>query len=271
MSPGMRLGCAAILLVSEDDVGTQFTLLASASAVEATQLAGLYVYPEGLDRCWVRANMIASLDGAATVEGRAGGLAGPGDRALFKVMRAVADVILVGAGTVRAENYSGAQLSVADRQRRQAEGQNEVPPIAVVTGTGALEPDSRLFTRTEVPPLIFTTTASFEATSDRLNGIAEVIDASSSDPIVVDPTAVLAELGRRELYRVLCEGGPRLLGDVVAVGLLDELALTIAPTVVAGGAPRIVTGPTAVTTGMRAGHILTDEAGYLYTRYARAR
>src|SRR5262249_26275335 len=155
----------------------------SAATVDAAGLASMYAYPDGRDRCWVRANMIGSLDGAATVEGRAGGLAGAGDRALFKVMRAVADVILVGARTVRAENYSGARLTVADRQRRQGDGQHEVPPIAVITGTGALDPDSRLFTRTEVPPLIFTTSASCAATTDRLNGIAEVIDASTSDPI----------------------------------------------------------------------------------------
>jgi riboflavin biosynthesis pyrimidine reductase len=257
--------------VSDDDAGTQFTLLNPAAPIDTARLASLYAYPDRLDRCWVRANMIASLDGAATVEGRAGGLAGGGDRAVFKVMRAVADVILVGAGTVRAENYSGAQLDVVGRQRRQAEGQSEVPPIAVVTGTGALDPDSRLFTRTEVPPLIFTTTASFAATSDRLNGIAEVIDASRADPIAVDPTAVLAELGRRGLHRVLCEGGPRLLGDVVAAGLLDELALTIAPMLVAGGAPRVVAGPPSPTAGMRTEHILTDEDGYLYTRYVRVR
>jgi riboflavin biosynthesis pyrimidine reductase len=247
----------------------QFTLLGSASSVDTAGLASLYAYPEGRNGCWVRANMIASLDGAATVEGRAGGLAGAGDRALFKVMRAVADVVLVGAGTVRAENYSGAQLTVADRQRRQGEGQNEVPPIAVVTGTGALDPDSRLFTRTEVPPLIFTTSASCAATAERLSGVAEVIDSSTSDPIAVDPAAVLAELDRRGLHRVLCEGGPRLLGDVVAAGLLDELALTISPMLVAAGSPRVVTGPVAVATAMRAAHILTDEEGYLYTRYTR--
>ena len=80
--------------------------------------------------------MIASLDGGATDEGKAGGLAGPGDRAVFALMRQLADVILVGAGTVRIENYSGAQFSPAQRQARQRRGQAEVPPIAVVTNSG---------------------------------------------------------------------------------------------------------------------------------------
>jgi riboflavin biosynthesis pyrimidine reductase len=238
--------------------------------VDTAELPQLYDYPPDLSRCWVRANMIASADGGATVEGRAGGLAGPGDRVLFKVLRELADVIVVGAGTVRAENYSGAQLSVAARHERQSRRQAEVPPIAVVTASGALDLDSRLFTRTEIPPLIFTTNASVVETRERLQGHAEVLDASAADPIVVDPAAVLAELAQRGLYRVLCEGGPTLLGDFVDAQLLDELALSVAPILVAGGAPRVVRGQAPVSTDLRTAHILTDDAGYLYLRYQRA-
>jgi riboflavin biosynthesis pyrimidine reductase len=237
--------------------------------IDAADLASLYAYPDRLGGCRVRANMIASLDGAATVDGRAGGLGGRGDRALFKAMREVADVIVVGAGTVRAEQYSGAQLSVAGRQRRQDRGQTEVPPVAVVTASGALEPDSRLFTRTDVPPLIFTTAVSFAATRDRLQGKAEVIDASTSDPIVVDPAAMLVELARRGLHRVLCEGGPTLLGDLVGKGLVDEFGLTISPMLVAGAAPRVVVAHSAVAAVLRVAHVLIDNEGYLYTLFTR--
>ena len=257
--------------MTDDDAAARFTRLDPRTSVDAAELPRLYAYPPDLSTCWVRANMIASADGGATVEGRAGGLAGPGDRVLFKVLRELADVVLVGAGTVRTENYSGAQLSVASRQARQARGQSEVPPIAVVTATGALEPTSRLFLRTETPPLIFTTTASFIATRERLHGIAEVLDGSTADPIVVDPAAVLAELARRGLYRVLCEGGPTLLGDIVEQGLLDELALTVAPLLVAGGAPRVVSGLGPSATELRTEQILSDEEGYLYLRYTRSR
>ncbi len=250
---------------------TPFTLLGSSTPVEVPDLARLYDYPADLDRCWVRANMIASVDGAAAVDGRAGGLAGRGDRALFTVMRELADVILVGAGTVRAENYSGAQLSVAARQHRQARGRAEVPPIAVVTGSGELDPNSRLFTRTETPPLIFTTATSFAATQDRLHGGAVVLDASTADPTLVDPKAVLAELAKRRLHRVLCEGGPTLLGDIVAANVLDELALTISPMLVAGTALRVVEWQSAVTARLRSAHLMTDDDGYLYLRYTRAR
>src|SRR4029079_4014090 len=135
----------------------------SVDSVEDGRLADLYAYPDDLQSCWVRGNMIASLDGGATDAGKAGGLAGAGDRAVFSLMRHAADVILVGASTVRIENYSGAQLSVAARQERQQRGQAEVPPIAVVTRSGNLDPSARLFTRTEVPPLILTTSRFHDA------------------------------------------------------------------------------------------------------------
>jgi riboflavin biosynthesis pyrimidine reductase len=257
--------------VTDDDAATRFTRLDPLTPVDAATLTELYSYPPNLTRCWVRANMIASVDGGATFDGRAGGLAGPGDRVLFKLLREIADVVLVGAGTVRTENYSGAQLSVAARQTRQARGQSEVPPIAVVTASGALDPTSRLFTNTETPPLIFTTTASFAATRDRLHGRADVLDASTSDPVAVDPAAVLAELARRGLHRVLCEGGPTLLGDIIGLNLLDELALTVAPMLVAGSGPRVVSSGAPVSTELRTAHILTDDAGYLYLRYARGK
>ena len=96
-------------------------------------------------------------------------------------MRHAADVILVGAATVRVENYSGAQLPVAARQARQRRGQAEVPPIAVVTRSGNLDPSALLFTRTEVPPLILTSAGSVEDTRRRLGAVADVIDASGPD------------------------------------------------------------------------------------------
>jgi riboflavin biosynthesis pyrimidine reductase len=179
--------------------------------VDDGRLTDFYTYPDNLQSCWVRGNMIASLDGGATENGRAGGLAGPGDRALFALMRQAADVILVGAATVRIEHYSGAQLSVAQRQARQRRGQAEVPPIAVVTQTGNLDPSALLFTRTEVAPLILTCSQSFDDTSRRLGAVAEVIDASGPEPDTVDGAIVLRILAERKLLRVLTGGGPLFL------------------------------------------------------------
>ena len=234
------------------------------------RLINFYAYPDNLQSCWVRGNMIASLDGGATADGKAGGLAGAGDRALFALMRNAADVILVGAATVRIENYSGAQLSVAQRQGRQRGGQAEVPPIAVVTQRGDLDPAARLFTRTEVPPMILTCNRSADETRQRLGSVAEVIDASGRNPDSVDGATALNILAERKLFRVLTEGGPVFLSLLIENGLLDELCLTVAPILVGGVARRIATGPSQVHTPMRRTHLLTDDEGYLYTRYVRA-
>ena len=256
--------------MADTAAGAQFTVLGNTAVIDEGRLADFYSYPDDLQGCWVRGNMIASLDGGATDDGKAGGLAGRGDRAVFSLMRDAADVILVGAATVRIENYSGAQLPVAARQARQRRGQAEVPPIAVVTRSGDLDPGALLFTRTEVPPLILTSARTVEDTRQRLAAVAEVIDASAADPNSADPAVVLEVLAERGLFRVLTEGGPLFLGSLIENGLMDELCLTVAPILVGGASKRIVTGLGHVHTKMRRAHLLADDDGYLYTRYVRA-
>jgi riboflavin biosynthesis pyrimidine reductase len=260
--------------MQQDGAGIELTPLGPVDngidTADEARLMDFYAYPDGLQSCWVRGNMIASLDGGATDDGKAGGLAGAGDRAVFSLMRHAADVIVVGASTVRIENYSGAQLPVAAREARRRRGQAEVPPIAVVTRSGNIDPSALLFTRTEVPPLILTTSRFHDDTRRRLGSVAEVIDASGPEPDSVDSATVLKILADRGHYRVLTEGGPLLLGTMIEDGLLDELCLTIAPILVGGGSKRIVTGMGSVHTKMRRTHVLTDDDGYLYSRYVKA-
>ena len=162
--------------------GMQLRLLGSVRELDGGELPELYGYPAELNRIWLRANFIASLDGGATVGGTTGRLGGPGDRALFSLLRELADVILVGAGTVRAEDYSGARPTVAQRQRRQACGQSEVPQLAIVTKSGRLDRDMPVFTRTEVPPLVCTCAAVADQTRRGLAGLADVVECSTDDP-----------------------------------------------------------------------------------------
>jgi riboflavin biosynthesis pyrimidine reductase len=253
----------------DDGAGIQLTVLGPTESVD-DRLADFYAYPDNLQSCWVRGNMIASLDGGATDDGKAGGLADKGDRAVFSLMRHASDVILVGAATVRIENYSGAQLPVAARQARQRRGQAEVPPIAVVTRSGDLDPNALLFTRTEVPPLILTSARTVVDTRRRLGAVAEVVNASGTDPNSADPAVVLKLLAERGLFRVLTEGGPLFLGSLIENGLMNELCLTVAPILVGGASKRIVTGLGHVHTKMRRAHLLADDDGYLYARYVRA-
>lgn len=224
---------------------------------DADRLAALYAYPPDLTAPWVRVGFVASADGAATVDGRSGGLGSPPDKRVFGMLRQLADVVLVGAGTVRAEDYRGA--------RRPIRGTDRPPPIAVITGSADIDPESRLLTDTAVAPIVLTTEA---APAHRRAALA----AAGADVALLDrltPAAVLAELGRRGLYRVLCEGGPRLNGDLVAADAVDELCLTVAPLLAGGGSGRIVDGPGGVP--IRAMELVTalHEDGVLLLRYRR--
>ena len=248
--------------------GTEFTTLDAAGTADG-QLAEQYAYPGDLTSCWVRANFITSLDGAATAEGKSGVLGGHGDRTLYRLMRELCDVVLVGAGTVRIEGYAGVHLDAAERQRRNARGQSEVPPIAMVTRSAQLDHTLPVFTQTEVVPLILTTRESAGDARDRFGALAGVHDCSAADPGAVDLGTALRTLADLGLLRVLTEGGPSLLGALITGGLLDELCLTIAPTVVGGSAKRISEGHDEAVTAMRRRHTLTDDEGYLYTRYSR--
>lgn len=232
-------------------------------------LSQCYAYPDGLRSCWVRGNMIASIDGGATSKGKSGGLGGDGDRALFAALRESADVIVVGASTVRVENYAGVRFSPAQRQARQRRGQAEVPPIAVLTRSGRLERDARLFQRNEVAPLVLTSAEAAKDTRARLGALAEVLDASGADTDSVDLRVALTLLAEKGLLRVLTEGGPSVLGMFIEQNVLDEMCLTVAPSLVGGASARIVTGSAEVHTAMQLKHGLTDDDGYLYLRYLR--
>jgi riboflavin biosynthesis pyrimidine reductase len=205
-----------------------------AAELDDDRLAELYAYPPDLAAPYVRVNFVASVDGAAWVDGRSRALGSPADRRVFRLLRELAEVVLVGAGTVRAEDYRGA--------RRPTRGRDTPPPIAVVTASADLDPASRLFADTTVAPIVLTLASAPEERRERLA-------AAGADVVVLErltPDLLLAELASRGLCRVLCEGGPRLFGELVAADAVDELCLTVAPLLAAGPAPRIahcVSGP----------------------------
>jgi riboflavin-specific deaminase-like protein len=233
-------------------------LLPTDHDLDDEQLAARYAYPENLGAPFVRASFVASADGAVSVAGRSTDLGSLADRRVFLLLRRLADVVLVGAGTVRSEDYRGA--------RRPTRGRDTPPPIAVVTGSALLDPASRLFRDTRVPPIILTLASAPPERRERLA-------AAGGDVVALDrltPDRVLAELARRGLHRVLCEGGPTLFGELVAADAVDELCLTVAPLLVGGTTGRIAVGP-------ESGHPrpleLADalhESGVLLLRYRRA-
>jgi len=215
-------------------------------------------------RQYVNAVMVASADGAAQVAGRARGLSSPADVRLFATLRGHADVLLVGAGTARAERYRGDRPTDQRRAWRRERGLAEVPTIAVVSRHCALDPDGPLFADTAVPPLILTCDA---APADRRAALARRAEVLTAGDDSVDVARALELLAERGLRRVSCEGGPTLLAQVIATGRLDELSLTLSPLLVAGAALRVTQGPELdQPRRLRLGQVL-EEDGFLFLRY----
>ncbi len=224
--------------------------------------------PAPPERPWVLVNMVASLDGGISVGGRSGELGGPADRALFFALRSVADVVLAGAGTVRAEDYGPARPSEAQRAARRARGQEETPTIAVVSRSLELDPASRVFSGDGPRPIVITCDASPADRRRTLDEVAEVVVAGHDD---VDMTRALVELRGLGASVVTCEGGPHLNGDLVAADLVDEWALTVSPMLVGGAEGRAAIGPSP--THPRAFHLdrLLEGDGMLLGRWLRDR
>ncbi|WP_280395726.1 pyrimidine reductase family protein [Nocardia brasiliensis] len=235
-------------------------------------LAQVYAYPENPSAPWVRANFVSSIDGAATSDGQSEGLGTPADKAVFLMLRDLADVVLVGAGTVRSENYGGARTHAQLRRalhQRGAGGHPDgaPPPIAVVTASAAIDLGARLLTDTTVPPLIITTaTAPADRKQQLADAGAEVIEAGD---LAVTPKGLLRVLAERGLYRVLCEGGPHLFGELLAADVVDELCLTIAPILIGGTARRISLSAHEFGLRMRRAQLLLDDDGTMLTRWVR--
>jgi 5-amino-6-(5-phosphoribosylamino)uracil reductase len=213
-------------------------------------LADLYAYPDPVPPGgWVRANMISTLDGSATgPDSLSGSIGGPADRAVFSAVRGVADVILAGAGTARAEGYRRPQAMAEFAERRARDGQPPAPSLALITRTGTLPagavgPGSGYVVTSEDADLAALTA---QVGADR------VIVAGRTE---VDLAAAVAALAHRGMPRILLEGGPRVLGQALAQGVVDELCLSLSPILVGGSGPRIAWGPPA-NARLRAAHLL---------------
>jgi riboflavin biosynthesis pyrimidine reductase len=217
----------------------------------------------------VRVNFVSSIDGAATRDGLSGGLGDASDRRRFELLRRVADVVLVGAGTVRAERYGAMRVSDASVAWRIEHGMPRHPVFAIVSNRLDLDPSSRTFTAAPERPIVVTTTLpTADERPGRREQLAKVADLVTAGEHEVGLAAVVAQLRGRGLSRILCEGGPTLFGAMLAADAVDELCITIAPTLEAGDARRIAHGETQPR-GMRLAEVLRS-GDTLLLRYARA-
>lgn len=244
-------------------------LLPDDGEIDDTELERLYDYPSELDRPWVQVNFVASPDGAVTVGGKSHGLSGPADKKVFMLGRTLADVVLVGAGTATVEGYEGVQAGEVRAAARARLGLSLVPPIAVVTRRATIDPALPLIADAAVPTIVLTCLAAAE---DRRTALAEAgADVVITGDADVDLPTALAELDKRGLRRVSCEGGPHLFGGLIEAGLVDQLCLTVSPLLAGGDASRIAVGPPPIAPReLDLASVLTED-GFLMLRYRSRR
>lgn len=218
--------------------------------------------PTPRDRPWVFANFVAGLDGAVAVDGRVGPLTSPADQHLFHHLRSFADVVLVGAGTVRAEGYGPVRTDPLHERARTERGQSPVAPVAVVTASLQLDRSKRLFTDAAARTIVI---CPGSADAQRRADLEEVADVLVAGDDRVDLGDALRQLHAHGARTVLCEGGPALLAELLEADLLDELCLTLAP--VTGGDPLGLVGDDAAgLTRFRLQHVIRHD-DELYLRY----
>lgn len=185
-----------------------------------TELRELYSAPS---TPWLRVNMVSTLDGAVTGEsGRSGSISNDPDKRVFDVLRDLADVVVVGAGTARIEGYRPADrpIVVVSRSGRVPEKLQGVEPGRVILATCQHAPEL--------------------AEARRILPSGDVLLLGSHR---VDLAALRERLEERGFANLLCEGGPHLLRDLLDQGVVDELDATVVPRLVSGLHPRVTNGP----------------------------
>jgi riboflavin biosynthesis pyrimidine reductase len=208
--------------------------------------------------------MVASVDGATALDGRSAGLGGAADRALFHTLRSFADVIVVGAATMRAEHYGPPVLPASLRDARLARGQPALPTIAVVTRHVAFDWNAPFFVAADPAPVLVTV----RAAAPQVPAQAPVSDVIVAGDDRLDVAAGLDGLTEHGYHDVLVEGGPTLNAMLAAADEIDELCLTLSPGLAGGSSSRILHGDAGPPTSLTLASVLTAD-DYLFLRYRR--
>lgn len=224
---------------------------ADGAAVDAAGLEAAYAYPLLADGAtWLRANMVTSLDGATQgSDGRSRTVSSPPDRVALSLLRRLSDVVIAGAGTVRAERYGP-----VDR------------PIAVVSRSLQLDDTAPLFAEATHRTIVITVESAPADHRARLAAVADVILAGDDE---LDVAAARQALADRGLTRLLCEGGAHLLAHIVAAGELDDLCYTLTPRMVGGHSARLLETPLPLESDWSLGHLIEDDGTLLMRWVAR--
>lgn len=232
-------------------------------------LVGLYRWPEDDTAPRVRSNFVATLDGSVQgLDGHSGSINTESDHEVFALHRALTDVVLVGAGTVRDEGYAAVDLQPWQRSLRMAEGLAAFPTLVVITGSLRLDPAFAAPDGEHGPVIVVTSSQhDDEAVRPFRDRGAQVLRSPGPE---ITLNWVLDELATAGLTRVLCEGGPGLHRDLLAAGLLDELSLTLSPSAVGGVGHRSTSGAALdVRADFDLSFVLLGDDQTLFTSYRR--
>lgn len=235
--------------------------------IPTTELATLYRHPVVDDRPWVRTNFVSTLDGAAQgPDGRSGSINTASDRMVFALQRAMADVIMVGAGTARAEHYRAVDLEPWQRELREECGLAPDPTLAIVSRSGGLPADLGAASD-DIPggPVMILTGGGSDARS--VPAGTELVEIG--DDALVSAPDLIKIFADRGLPRVLCEGGPHLSRELHAAGLIDEICLTLSALVIGGEASRTTAGAQLDPESYTLAHCITADDQALLLRYTR--
>ena len=213
------------------------------------------------DRPYVVSNFAVTVDGRATIKGRAGAIGSPTDQDVLHTLRTQVDAVMIGAGTMRAECY-GRMVPDAKRRghRERAEGLAPDPLAVIVSGSLDLPWDCALFSGGWGRVLIATASAD------------EVPDLATSTRVMrfderVDLAALLLHLrAERGVRALLCEGGPHTHGQLVELGLIDEMFVTVAPKAAGGSGPNMIEGMLEQPRALEP-RWLFEDSGELYARF----
>jgi riboflavin biosynthesis pyrimidine reductase len=216
------------------------------------------------DRPYVVCNFVASADGKATARGRTALLGGPADREMFHLLRTQVDAVLAGTGTLRVERYGPLARESRFADIRVAEGRSPQPLAVVISRSGKIPFDIPLFASAE------SRVAVYAPAGVAPPACAAEVTLHELPPVDGELAGVLASVRHEHGVRaMLCEGGPILFSALLAHDLVDELFLTLAPTIVGGAELGITSEPLADLVPLRLVRLLEHD-GTLFLRYARA-
>jgi riboflavin biosynthesis pyrimidine reductase len=236
--------------------------------VDESELIELYRLPAPEGRGWLRSNFVMSLDGSVQgPDGRSGSINTQSDQHVFAVQRALTDAIIVGANTVRLEGYRAVDLEPWQLQIREQEGLAPYPTLVIISASADLDPTVATSAEGEGGAVMIITTA--DKSPDDLEPLrAAGITIVQAEGIVLDLATIVDQLAGTGLPRLLCEGGPRLHNDLLAAGVVEEVALTLAPVMVGGQGLRSTSGAALpVPSSYRLHHVLYADDGALFATY----